>query len=100
MSRKSSLETVLPAATLAEVLDMIREGRHTLDEITQFLQARGYRVSRSAVGRYAQKTAGTEGVLLAWAKRDPKGAARLARMLESSPEGGFSIYIHATKGKP
>ena len=90
MSRKSTLITDLPRETLTEVTDMLRSGV-TLDNITQFLQARGYQISRSAVGRYAQQTAGTEGVLLSWARRDPKGAARLARLLEGSPQGGFSV---------
>lgn len=99
MSGRDSLTRELPLGTLQEVTDWCRSGRYTLDKMAELLKARGYKVSRSALGRFAKKTAGTEGILLAWARNNPEQAAVLARMIAANPNGGFTLYIRAAKRK-
>lgn len=97
MSRQSSLKTVLPDDTTKEVIGWIRTGRMTLEQMVQALKARGYSISHSALGRFSQSVRGPVGIILEWAENNPKQAARLAGMLESSPNGGFQVYFPATK---
>jgi len=53
MARQSSIKQ-LPNKIQAEVDKLIREGKHTIDDIVQALQAMGGDASRSAVGRYVK----------------------------------------------
>lgn len=95
--RKNSVQ-MLPDIARLEVIGWIRSGRITLDQMIAALHARGdTHISRSALSRFAQDLKGSVGVLIEWAEKNPKGAARLAKMIEASPEGGFSVYIHRSE---
>ncbi len=54
MSRKPSIAKLDPALK-AELDTLLRDGRHTIAEITAHLRSLGAPVSKSAVGRYHQK---------------------------------------------
>lgn len=54
MSRKPSIAKLDPALK-AELDALLRDGRHTIAEITAHLRALGAPVSKSAIGRYHQK---------------------------------------------
>lgn len=54
MGRKSSIYHDLPADVLEQFHALVREGRHTVDDIRQSLESMGYPRSRSAVGRAVQ----------------------------------------------
>lgn len=95
--KKNSVQ-MLPELSRNEVITWIRSGRMTLDQMVAVLHARGdTHISRSALSRFAQSLKGSVGVLIEWAGKNPKGAARLAKMIEASPEGGFSVYIHRSE---
>lgn len=57
MGRKSSIDTQLSDADRAEFRRLLGEGRMTIDALTAWLDERGYEISRSAVGRAAQRQA-------------------------------------------
>lgn len=57
MGRKSRIETELSPEDLAEFRRILSEGRLTIDDLVEWLDARGYDISRSAVARTAQKEA-------------------------------------------
>ncbi|MQX36830.1 phage protein Gp27 family protein [Roseospira navarrensis] len=57
MGRKSSIDTQLSEEDRAEFRRLLGEGRMTIDDLTDWLEARGYEISRSAVGRAAQRQA-------------------------------------------
>jgi hypothetical protein len=57
MGRKSRIDTELSPEDLAEFRCLLGEGRLTIDDLTDWLEARGYEISRSAVGRAAKKQA-------------------------------------------
>ena len=54
MPQKSRIETELTEAELAEFNRLLATGRLTIDALVIWLECRGYRISRSSVGRYAQ----------------------------------------------
>ena len=98
MSRKSTIDR-LPPLTKRAVIDWIRAGRHTLDEMEDFLKARGYQISRSALGRYKQALEGNTGVLIAWCEAHPEECARIAATLEANPDGGFTFTLKVPKAR-
>ncbi|MBB4287736.1 phage protein Gp27 family protein [Roseospira goensis] len=57
MGRKSSIDTQLSDEDRAEFRRLLGTGRWTIDELTEWLDQRGYEISRSAVGRAAQRQA-------------------------------------------
>lgn len=57
MGRKSRIETDLSAEDLAEFRRLLGSGKLTIDDLVEWLGDRGYDISRSAVGRAAQKQA-------------------------------------------
>lgn len=54
MAPKPKIETELGEKDLAEFRRLLATGRLTIDGLTLWLEGRGYQISRSAVGRYAQ----------------------------------------------
>lgn len=54
MAQKPRIETELAEADLAEFRRLLATGRLTIDALTLWLEGKGYEISRSAVGRYAQ----------------------------------------------
>lgn len=54
MPGKSRIETELAETDLTEFRRLLATGRLTVDALTLWLEAKGYEISRSAVGRYAQ----------------------------------------------
>lgn len=54
MGRKSSID-LLPPDARADLDRRLADGRLTLDELVAFLSDQGFEISRSAVGRYAQR---------------------------------------------
>jgi len=54
MARRSSLLTRLPVDVRTEVDQMLFDGVLSDTEIVAWLQERGYRISKSALGRYAK----------------------------------------------
>jgi|GEM_PF-6405595 len=57
MGRKSRIETELSEGDLVEFRRLLGSGRLTIDELTDWLDGHGYDISRSAVGRAAQRQA-------------------------------------------
>ncbi|KAA5603763.1 DUF3486 family protein [Roseospira marina] len=57
MGRKSRIDTELSPEDLSEFRRLLVAGRLTIDELTDWLEARGYEISRSAVGRAAKRQA-------------------------------------------
>ncbi|MBB4268164.1 phage protein Gp27 family protein [Roseospira visakhapatnamensis] len=57
MGRKSRIDTELSPEDLSAFRRLLGEGRLTIDELTDWLDERGYEISRSAVGRAAQRQA-------------------------------------------
>lgn len=55
MSTRSRIETDLSGGDLAEFQRLLATGRLTIDGLTIWLEGKGYEISRSAVGRYAQR---------------------------------------------
>ncbi|MEQ8346167.1 MAG: DUF3486 family protein [Sneathiellaceae bacterium] len=54
MARISKIEADLAEADLAEFRRLLATGRLTIDSLVTWLEGRGYEISRSSVGRYAQ----------------------------------------------
>lgn len=54
MAPKPKIEAELGEKDLAEFRRLLATGRLTIDGLTLWLEGRGYQISRSAVGRYAQ----------------------------------------------
>ncbi|MEX2630018.1 MAG: phage protein Gp27 family protein [Tistlia sp.] len=54
MPQKSKIETELAPADLTEFQRMLATGRLSIDGLVLWLEGRGYEISRSSVGRYAQ----------------------------------------------
>ncbi|MCL2029538.1 MAG: DUF3486 family protein [Deltaproteobacteria bacterium] len=54
MTRQSTVKA-LPPELRAEVDRRLGEGRLTLDALVEYLEAEGWTISRSALGRYSQK---------------------------------------------
>lgn len=55
MATKSTIETDLNPDDLAAFKRLLAEGRLTIDALAEWLSARDYEISRSAVGRFAKK---------------------------------------------
>lgn len=55
MAQKSRIETELDPKDLAEFNRLLGTGRLTIDTLVVWLEGQGYEISRSSVGRYAQK---------------------------------------------
>lgn len=54
MAQKSSIDQ-LPAEVKLELDKLIESGRHTIDQMVEYMQDKGADVSRSAVGRHTKK---------------------------------------------
>lgn len=54
MPQKPRIETDLSESDLSEFRRLLATGRLSIDGLTTWLEGKGYEISRSAVGRYAQ----------------------------------------------
>ncbi len=97
MGRVSVIRKNLPPETFTEVVDWLRSGRYTIEEVTDMLNLRGYAISKSAVGRFKQQVEGPAGIVITWIEANPIEGARLARNLEANPQGGFQLYVNRAK---
>lgn len=88
MARKSSIEQ-MPQPIVDAVNQLIRENKHSIDDIVAWLQEKGETASRSAVGRYVK---GARETMKKYAQAQEVAKVWLNK-LEAEPDGDVSRLL-------
>lgn len=85
----------LPPAVQKEVADRLSaNGYSDFEAIANDLTARGYRISKSGLHRFAQELRSDAEVLRDWAIKNPELAAILVAAIKSKSRRAITVKLH------